>query len=238
MARDVQGISILLILAVLGTQGADARDIDLTKAVIVVTAGPHSQTEDAAATMLQQEVQRRTGLKWKISAERLSRRPVIALAEATKNELAGLKIPRRNGEDLPELRREGYRICVERSEGGGSVVWVIGADARGVLFGVGRFLRLLNWKPGRASLSATVDVSTSPAYPIRGHQLGYRARANSYDAWNASTYEQYIRDLILFGCNGIENIPFEDDQRSPHMTVPRDEMNKLLSEICDRYDLD
>jgi hypothetical protein len=188
--------------------------------------------------MLQQEVQKRTGLKWKISAEYRGRRPAIALAVAAENGVAGLKTPKRSGENLPESKREGYRICVEQGSSGGSVIWIVGADARGVLFGVGRLLRLLNWKPGQASLADAVDLSTSPAYPIRGHQLGYRARANSYDAWNASTYEQYIRDLILFGCNCIENIPFEDDQPSPHMTVPRDQMNKLLSEICDRYDLD
>jgi hypothetical protein len=68
--------------------------------------------------------------------------------------------------------------------------------------------------------------------------LGYRARANSYDAWTAAAYEQYIRDLVLFGTNCIENIPSEDDQPSPHMPVPRDEMNVLLSRICDRYDVD
>ena len=187
--------------------------------------------------MLQQEVQNRTGLKWRISAEYRGRRPAIALAVAGEDEIAGLKVPKRSGENLPESKREGYRIFVGQGSGG-PVIWVVGADARGVLFGVGRLLRLLSWKPGRASLAEAVDISTSPAYPIRGHQLGYRARANSYDAWSVSTYEQYIRDLILFGCNCIENIPFQDDQPSPHMTVPRDRMNKLLSEICDRYDLD
>lgn len=188
--------------------------------------------------MLQQEVQKRTGVKWKISREYPGRRPVVALAEATDSELAGLKVPRRSGHDLPESKREGYRICVGQEGDGGPVIWVIGADARGVLFGAGRLLRLLDWGTRRVSLATATDVSTSPAYPIRGHQLGYRARANSYDAWNAATYEQYVRDLILFGCNAIENIPFEDDQPSPHMTVPRDEMNKILSQICDRYDLD
>jgi len=237
-AENVHSISILLIVAVLGTQAANARDIDLARTVILVTAGPHSQTEDAAATMLQQEVQRRTGLKWKITSERLGRRPVIALAEATKNELAGLKVPRRSGQDLPESRPEGYRICVSQDADGGPVIWIVGADARGVLFGAGRLLRLLEWGPRRVSLAAATDISTSPAYPIRGHQLGYRARANSYDAWSAATYEQYICDLILFGCNCIENIPFEDDQPSPHMTVSRDEMNRVLSRICERYDLD
>jgi len=230
-------ICVLIFIAPVGTQAARALDLDLREAVILTAEKPRFRTEGVAAEMLQREVQKRTGLKWNISSEYSGRKPVIALAAATENELCGLAVPHRDGQDLPENKREGYRICVKQDGRGAPVVWIIGADARGVLFGTGRLLRLLDWGPRRVSLAEATDISTSPVYPIRGHQLGYRARANSYDAWNAATYEQYIRDLILFGCNCIENIPFQDDQPSPHMTVPRDEMNVLLSRMCDRYDL-
>ena len=40
----------------------------------------------------------------------------------------------------------------------------------------------------------------SPAtYPLRGHQLGYRPKTNSYDAWTPAMWEQYVRDLVVFG---------------------------------------
>ena len=224
-------ISVVIAVVTLSGQAAKARDVDLSRAGILIAEKPRSKTEAVAARMLEEEVQKRTGLKWAVSSEYDGRKPTIVLATAGADELAGLKVPH-----LPELKKEGYRICVE--QGAGPVVWVIGADARGVLFGVGRLLRLLDWGPGRASLADTTDITTAPAYHIRGHQLGYRARANSYDAWSASAYEQHIRDLVLFGTNCIENIPFEDDQPSPHMTVPRDRMNVLLSQICDQYDLD
>ncbi len=224
-------ISIVIIVVTLGAQAARARDINLKEARILIAEKPRSATEPVAARMLQEEVHKRTGLKWPVSSEYDGRKATIALVTAGTEELASLKVPL-----APGLKREGYRICVE--QGAELVVWVIGADARGVLFGAGRLLRLLNWGPGRAVLADTTDIATSPAYPIRGHQLGYRARANSYDAWTAAAYEQYIRDLVLFGTNCIENIPFEDDQPSPHMPVPRDEMNVLLSRICDRYDVD
>jgi len=213
-------ISVVIAVVTLSGQAAKARDVDLSRAGILIAEKPRSKTEAVAARMLEEEVQKRTGLKWAVSSEYDGRKPTIVLATAGADELAGLKVPH-----LPELKKEGYRICVE--QGAGPVVWVIGADARGVLFGVGRLLRLLDWGPGRASLADTTDITTAPAYPIRGHQLGYRARANSYDAWSASAYEQHIRDLVLFGTNCIENIPFEDDQPSPHMTVPRDRMNVL-----------
>ncbi len=236
-SRCAQIASLLICLVALEAQTARAGEVDLREATILIAEKPQAR-EVVAARMLQEEVRKRTGLTWEIPTGRPDRGAVIALATANAEELAGLKVPHRTGENLPELRQEGYRLCVQHRSAAGTVVWVIGADARGVLFGAGRLLRLLQWGPGRVSLADTTDLATAPAYPIRGHQLGYRARANSYDAWDAPTYEQYIRDLILFGCNCVENIPFEDDQASPHMTVPRDVMNRLLSEICDRYDLD
>jgi hypothetical protein len=231
ISRCVHIISVFAVVATFGPHAVMGRNIDLSQAEIVVAEKPRSQTELTAARMLQEEVQKRTRLKWAIYDQYDGRRPLVALVTADIKEFAGLKVP-----PGPELKKEGYRICVQPEAG--PAVWVIGADARGVLFGAGRLLRLLDWAPWRADLADTTDIVTSPAYPIRGHQLGYRARANSYDAWNAATYEQYIRDLVLFGTNCIENIPFEDDQPSPHMPVPRSEMNVRLSEICDRYDLD
>jgi hypothetical protein len=50
--------------------------------------------------------------------------------------------------------------------------------------------------------------------------------------------EQYIRDLALFGVNSIEAIPFQDPRPSPVMKVTRREMNRAMSEVCDRYGLD
>ena len=51
-------------------------------------------------------------------------------------------------------------------------------------------------------------------------------------------FEQYIRELAIFGSNCVENIPFQDDSPGPLMRVPRKEMNVRMSEICRRYDQD
>ena len=127
--------------------------------------------------------------------------------------------------------------------GGRAVVWVLGADGRGALFGVGEVLRELRWSPGASAaqprgLPATLDVTSTPAYAIRGHQLGYRQHSNTYDAWDEARYDRYIRDLALFGANSIENIPLQDTRVSPHFPASRDEMNVAISRVCDRYDLD
>jgi hypothetical protein len=231
-------LTLLAFVAAPGMRTARAVDLDLRNAVILTAQKAQVKTEVVAARMLQQEVQKRTGVTWRIAGEQSGDTPVIAIVSAAQSEIGGVAVPRRDGGDAPERKKEGYRICVERDNRNTPAVWVVGADARGILFGTGRLLRLLDWGRGRISLAEATDIATSPAYPIRGHQLGYRARANSYDAWNVAAYEQYIRDLILFGCNCIENIPFEDEQASPHMPVSRDEMNKALSRICDQYDLD
>jgi len=137
-----------------------------------------------------------------------------------------------------ETRPEGYRLFVDVAGSGSPVVWVIGADARGVLYGVGALMRSLVWSKGKAALPATLDVATAPAYPIRGHQLGFRAQANSWDAWTVEQYDRYIRELTFFGLNSVENIPFQDERPTPVMKVERREMNRAMSAICDRYGLD
>lgn len=215
-----------------------ATPLDLSEATVVVRPGTLPPAEHTAARVLGEEVRKRTGLNWPVSTTWPQRGVVIAIASGTSDPGWGRPLPRRPGNDLPELRPEGFRLL---ATGGGdqpTVVWITGADSRGVLFGVGQFLRLLDWGKGSAQISSALDIATAPARPIRGHQLGYRAKANSYDGWDDRQYEQYIRELAFFGVNSIENIPFQDEREAPLMPLPRDVMNRRLSEICARYELD
>ena len=83
---------------------------------------------------------------------------------------------------------------------------------------MGQLLRLIDF--GRQA--ATIDhgwfpIHSSPKYPLRGHQLGYRPKTNAYDAWTVEMWDQYIRDLAIFGTNAIEIIPprSDDEPDSP-----------------------
>ena len=213
-------------------------EIDLSNAVIVTRPGHLPNAERTAATVLSAELAKRTGIHLNTLTTWPKYKPVIAITSETQVPAWGRVIPIRDGEDRPESRPDGYRIYLEVRDGSHPVVWIIGGDARGTLFGVGNLLRRLNWEQGRIRIDSTLDLTTAPAYPIRGHQLGYRAQANSYDAWDASQFEQYIRELTFFGANSIEGIPFHDDRKTPVMKVPRREMNRNIGEICDRYGLD
>ena len=191
--------------------------IDLRRATVVVREGNLPNPERTAAAVLVDEVSKRCGIKLPVSTRRPTPGPVIAITGTA----AG-------------IAPEGFRLVAE-----GSTVSVSGADARGALFGVGRLLRELDWTAsGDLWLDGPRDIATAPAYPIRGHQLGYRAQANSYDAWTPAQFEQYIRELTFFGANSIEAIPFEDDRPTPVMKFGRREMNKAMGEICHRYGLD
>ena len=99
--------------------------------------------------------------------------------------------------DPPTIGREGFRIRVKPAKTAPAVL-VIGNDARGVLFGVGHLLRQLRLSTGAITVADDLSVTTAPKYPLRGHQLGYRPKTHSYDAWDLATWEQYYRDLIVF----------------------------------------
>lgn len=226
---------------------ADEDLVDVRGAVLVVRSGDRPAVERTAARVLQEEMSRRTGVP--LPSQDTWPTPqrtgvVIALATAGHAEASGIwptTWPLQD--DAPAWRRpDGYRVTVVRG-GPQTTIFITGHDPRGTLYGVGELLRALRWSRAEGStapqgIPATLDVATAPEYALRGHQLGYRATANSYDGWTVAQYEQYIRELALFGVNAIENIPFQDTRESPHFPVPRDVMTRAVSEICARYGLE
>lgn len=217
---------------------AAATPIDLSKAVVISRPGEIPSPEKTAATVLIEELEKRTGIRLDASTSWPEGRPVIVIT--SQRTVPGWKqtVPAREGSGLPETRPDGYRLYVEERSDAAPIVWIIGADPRATLYGVGELLIKLDWSRGRLSLDAPLDLASAPAYPIRGHQLGYRAQANSYDAWTAAQFEQYIRELAFFGVNSIEGIPFQDDRKTPVMKFPRRDMNRAIGEICKRYGMD
>ncbi len=206
-----------------------AASVDLSRAAVVIRSGEVPEAERTAASVLVEEVEKRTGVRLNISTAMPKGAPAIILASRQ-----GTPDPRAAS---PELRPEGYRLSVDTS-GAAPSVRIEGADPRGVLFGVGAFLRRMDWGRGKLGIDGNVSITTSPASPIRGHQLGYRSTANSWDAWTVPQFEQYIRELVLYGVNSIENIPQQDARQNPLMKVSRRDMNRAMSAICRKYGLD
>lgn len=227
--------SVLLLLAI--AAGLAAQEIlAVSDATIIVSKKIKSPVRETLMRVLQEEVTRRTAQPWPVTEKWPETPAVIAIALAGEAKLAGQPIPSPVRADSPEFNPEGFRIQTQR-RGLQNIVWIIGANARATLFGAGFLLRKASFRLHQVHVPG-LDLATAPAQPIRGHQLGYRNTANSYDAWNVAQYEQYIRELVVFGTNAIENIPFGNDEGSALMPIPRAEMNIRLSEICAAYDID
>ena len=193
--------------------------LDLTRAVVVIPptlSGP----EKKAVSLLVEDVTRRAGVKWQVTSRWPGEKTaVVAVGPVKAAEAFTGPFAKFLGAASRPLKPEGFHI---RTEADGPAVLVAGNDPRGVLFGVGRLLRELRTTEGRVLVPAGFNVTTSPVYPLRGHQLGYRPKTNSYDAWDLARWERYIRDLAIFGTNAVELIPprSDDDADSPHFPRP------------------
>ena len=193
-----------------------------------------------AVVMLVEEVEKRSGIRWQETTNwPPAGVPVIGVGlKSEVRSFAGPSLEPLQSLSGPE-GAEGYRLCVRKGETN-SGVYVLGNDMRGVLFGVGRLLRELHWGRGRVWAPDALDIATAPKYRLRGHQLGYRPKCNSYDAWDLPVWEQYFRDLAVFGCNAVELIPPRSDDAadSPHFPRPPMEMMAGMSRLAAAYGLD
>ncbi len=195
---------------------------DLTHATVVAPAGL-TGPERKAVSLLIDAVRERTRIAWPVAANPGAGKPVVTIDLA------------RAGNTLPA---EGYRLRTFDNSGAPGVE-IVGNDERGVLFGVGGLLRALEMRRDSVTLPGTLDIQTSPRYALRGHQLGYRPKTNSYDGWDVTQWERYIRDLAVFGANAIELIPPRSDDAadSPHFPLPPMQMMVEMSRLAQEYGL-
>src|SRR5579875_1855901 len=200
----------------LPAQSSNAIDLKNCSVVLRANAGPR---EKKAATVLVEEAEKRSGVRWAIqTGSRGGSQATISLSTAA------------------HAAPEGFTIRAQENQ-----ISITGGDERGLLFGVGKLLRMAVFGRQTAAVEAAkVNVTSAPKYPLRGHQLGYRPKTNAYDAWTVATWDQYIRDLAMFGTNAIELIPPRSDDLpdSPHFPLPPEQMMIEMSRICDDYGLD
>ena len=107
-------------------------------------------------------------------------------------------------ETSPDALRDGYRIAQN-----GQNLTFLASTVRGLIFAVGLFLRRSEISDGCVTLIENIGGEYIPDKRIRGHQLGYRTTPNSYDAWDLEDYRRYYLDLMFFGCNTVEHIPYD-----------------------------
>ena len=213
--------------------------MDLTGARIELDGGSGPRCRQAR-TVLAEEVGRRAQQVWPSAG---GNGPMIALRDAATTVRAG---SRWSAAEVRSFRSEEFAarpegFCIHRD---GDSLTVTGNDARGVLYGVGWLLRHLEVRRSSVTLpDALLDggpVRSAPHYPLRGHQIGYRPKTNSYCGWTVAEWEQYIRELAIFGANAVEVIPpvSDDEPDSDHFPLPQIDTMREVSAIADRYDVD
>ena len=197
-----------------------------------------SARETKAVQMLIEEVEKRSRITLpQVTAWPTSASPVIVVGDRRTFESP---VPDTAGAKSASLgQSEGFDIHLSITPTN-AALYVLGNDERGVLFGIGRLLRELHLRRDHIEVADNLQIATSPKYALRGHQLGFRPKCNSYDAWDLPVWEQYYRDLAVFGCNAIELIPprSDDDADSPHFPRPPMEMMIGMSRLADSYGLD
>ncbi|MCR5522941.1 MAG: hypothetical protein K6F64_04815 [Clostridia bacterium] len=111
---------------------------------------------------------------------------------------------------------------------------------RGFIFSVGKFLRSIVKTGSTISVDCICSGHYIPSKRIRGHQLGYRTTPNSYDAWDYGQYRRYYLDLMYFGVNTVEHIPYQNGRSKRNRLMKYDEEEFLIKavDMADGFDLD
>lgn len=213
-----------------------SQTIDLTRAVIWADDAKNISLAKPVQ-VLKEEIEKRTTIQLASALKTPEEEQSAIYLLTTGRESKLPKAIRTIVNAMAEPGNEGFRLLTIKEYA--SVV-IIGKDARSVLFGVGRLLRKSFMRQGELLAPDNLSLVSTPKYPIRGHQLGYRPKTNSYDAFSAKQFDQYIRELALFGANSIEILPprTDDDDSSVHMKLPPFKMMAEQSRICKTYDLD
>ncbi len=97
----------------------------------------------------------------------------------------------------PELDPEAYAV----SDAPGRGIRISGGGGRGLLYGVGRFLRDSTCD-GQEFIAGRWRGMSAPACPVRGVYLAVHG-GNFYEAAPAADIERYIEDLALWGLNAV-----------------------------------
>jgi len=217
----MKNIGIILSIVFLLTGCQVIEKTNLENVTIIIDGEEHVDYQKIVAEVLTSEVEKRTGFSWTVAPRSPDVKHTIQLSIDTSL----------------SIKPEGFHLKIRKNKENYSIE-ISSSDQRGLLYGTGQFLRMLEWEAGMAHIPDDVDITSSPEYAIRGHQFGYRNTANSWDSWSVEQFDQHFREQMVFGANSFENIPFQDSASSVHFKVNPAEMDIHLSKICDKYDAD
>ena len=213
--------------------------IDFSQAMLVSADADTSALRKKSLEFFKEEVLRRTGIQLPLQKSISNRKNPVVLVSTNLKTIQAIFPSSANWQVAKEsLGSEGFLVRLAQSKGQPRL-FVVANTNHGILYGLGWLLRKMNWAPGELTFPQELATTTSPETSIRGHQLGYRPISNTYDAWTLRQYEQYIRDLVIFGTNTIELVvsALVNPKDQILMKQPPDEMNRALSRLIHAYGL-
>lgn len=133
------------------------------------------------------------------------------------------------------LDREDFFISLNEC-----VLTLQSSSLRGFIYGYSLFLKKTEYTQDKIVLVNDISGIFSPEKKIRGHQLGYRPKNNTYDAWTPEDFFSYFKDMMFFGSNCCELLPGGTDDAPPNelMRWDPDEMLALCAQQAEQIDLD
>ena len=183
----------------------------------LLIASPATPLEHRYLAFLQKETDRRTQAQWQI-ADRLPQplpsQLTIVLGTAAEIEslLPRPLFKRWRSEHTPATSNaEGYSVTPL----GKHLLVLAGNTPRAELFAAGWLLRNVRFTHTSVTLPTPKSFYTAPEKSVRGYQIGYRMKNNTYDAWTLAQFEQQMLDLAVFGINTVQFVaPVSDDDAS------------------------
>lgn len=111
---------------------------------------------------------------------------------------------------------------------------------RGFIYGYSLFLRKSEYAGKNITLIRDIGGKYIPEKEIRGHQIGYRDTPNTYDAWDLDQYFCCYLDMMAFGSNICEHIPYQKgvSERNALMRFDEEELLVDASALANKVDMD
>jgi hypothetical protein len=156
----------------------------------IVLGREASVQAERAASYLQAEVQRRSGVKWKILKDAIAQPGDISLGTPDDGTA---KTPL-----LPEHPEEIAIWCGGQPER--PTVFVTAGSAPALIAAAGRFARSLALQPGNARTRRT-SLRERPAFPVRGHVFANHKQTTTYDKWDLDHWKDYLGEIAAWGSN-------------------------------------
>jgi len=138
-----------------------AKPVDISEASIFISKDIKAKVQNSSVKILQEEVSKRSGFTWqKIDKWKDSRTYTIALALSSTKKLDGRTPPVNSDQNAPEFQAEGYRIKMTDE-----VIWIMGADSRAIIFGIGELLRTVKMEKGQVMIDADLNIGIRIQFP-------------------------------------------------------------------------